>query len=197
MVNWCFFPSLLFSWTNLMSLLLIFRMMQDELCSEGTNHSFDIWHIGKNMYCIFMLVVLFRLVVSFLCLFQNRSMESFAWCSKGEGVWGSGGQPLLTTCTGRQLPLLMEIHVWWRPSGSAWWTMSWTSKNTALLHLSLLCTSTSVGRNNNNEAETGTTYCVCGWTLLAVQSSVWCLVYSGSISLQQWNTLVVNVIFVI
>ncbi len=93
--------------------------------------------------CILMLVVSCQLAV-FIITF---SFWTFCfWSETGLGkvlvllprresvkTWSCGGQLLLTISTGLQLPLLMEILMWWRLSGTAWSAMFRTSMNTALL----------------------------------------------------------------
>ncbi len=48
------------------------------------------------------------------------SRSEMLHCCSYVKIWSSGGQLLWTTSTGLQLPLLMKMQMWWRPSGKAW-----------------------------------------------------------------------------
>ncbi|KAF3841455.1 hypothetical protein F7725_007317 [Dissostichus mawsoni] len=65
------------------------KWVREELCPGGTSHFFDIWHIGKSL---------------------GKALDAAAKERECEDLklWS---QPSLITCTGLQLPLLMEIQM--------------------------------------------------------------------------------------
>ena len=89
--------------------------MREKLCPQEPIHFFDIWHIVKHMYLdvgTLIYVGCCNYIFLHSQIFHFVAAQKYVWgqlwmlLQRRGSVWsrGCGGQTLLTTCSGMQLP---------------------------------------------------------------------------------------------